>query len=57
MDNNHKNRILHVIYCMNPGGIENWLMNLLRVFNRDLFHVDFLFHTAKQVLMMKKSSI
>ena len=47
MDNNHKNRILHVIYCMNPGGIENWLMNLLRVFNRDLFHVDFLFHTAK----------
>jgi glycosyltransferase involved in cell wall biosynthesis len=32
---------------MEPGGIENWLMNLLRVFNRDLFQIDFLFHTTK----------
>ena len=47
MDNNQKNRILHVIYNMEPGGIENWLMNLLRVFNRDLFQIDFLFHTTK----------
>ena len=47
MDNNQKNRILHVIYTMEPGGIENWLMNLLRVFNRDLFQIDFLFHTTK----------
>mgnify|MGYP001414651808 CR=1 FL=1 len=47
MDNTHKIRILHVVYCMDPGGIENWLMNILRVTNRDIFHMDFLFHTKK----------
>ena len=47
MDNNHKSRILHVIYCMDPGGIENWLMNLLRVINKDRFQMDFLVHTTK----------
>ena len=47
MDDNHKSRILHVINCMDPGGIENWLMNLLRVNDRDLFQIDFLVHTTK----------
>ena len=47
MDNNHRSRILHVINSMNPGGIENWLMNLLRVNDKDLFQVDFLVHTTK----------
>ena len=46
MDNN-TNRILHVIYCMDPGGIENWLMNLLRSIDRDCFQMDFLVHTTK----------
>ena len=32
---------------MDPGGIENWLMNILRALNQDLFHMDFLFHTTK----------
>ena len=32
---------------MDPGGIENWLMNLLRVNDKDLFQVDFLVHTTK----------
>ena len=32
---------------MDHGGIENWLMNILRAINRDLFHIDFLFHTTK----------
>ena len=48
MDDNHKSRILHVINCMDPGGIENWLMNLLRVINKDLFQMDFLVHTTKK---------
>ena len=43
----NKIRILHVIYCMNPGGIENWLMNLLRFINKDNFKMDFLVHTQK----------
>ena len=42
-----KIRILHVIYCMNIGGIENWLMNLLRATNKDIFQIDFLVHTIK----------
>ena len=43
----NKIRILHVIYCMNTGGIENWLMNLLREINKDIFQMDFLVHTKK----------
>ena len=48
LKNNHKNRILHVINSMNVGGIENWLMNLLRVINKDLFQMDFLVHITKK---------
>ena len=40
-----KIQILHVIYGMNIGGIENWLMNLLRFINKDIFQMDFLVHT------------
>ena len=32
---------------MNIGGIENWLMNLLRATNKDIFQIDFLVHTIK----------
>lgn len=38
-------RILHVVGGMNPGGIETWLMHVLRHINRDRFHLDFLVHT------------
>ncbi|HJN69220.1 MAG: hypothetical protein QF859_03205 [Candidatus Marinimicrobia bacterium] len=41
MDNHHQIRILRVIYCMNRGGIKNWLMSHLRIVNKDLFQMDF----------------
>ena len=40
-------RILHVVGGMNYGGVETWLMNLLRQIDRDRFHIDFLVHTAQ----------
>lgn len=38
-------RILHVVGGMNPGGIETWLMHVLRHIDRDRFQIDFLVHT------------
>lgn len=38
-------RILHVIGGMNRGGIETWLMHVLRNIDRDHFCMDFLVHT------------
>jgi len=32
---------------MNRGGIETWLMHILRHIDRDRFHMDFLVHTAE----------
>jgi glycosyltransferase involved in cell wall biosynthesis len=32
---------------MNPGGVETWLMNVLRHIDRSRFRMDFLVHTAK----------
>ncbi len=40
-------RILHVVGGMNRGGIETWLMHVLRHIDRDRFHMDFLVHTEK----------
>jgi glycosyltransferase involved in cell wall biosynthesis len=40
-------RILHVVGGMNRGGIETWLMHVLRHIDRDLFKMDFLVHTEK----------
>lgn len=40
-------RILHVVGGMNPGGIETWLMHVLRNIDRDRFQIDFLVHTAQ----------
>jgi glycosyltransferase involved in cell wall biosynthesis len=37
-------RILHVIGGMVRGGIETWLMHILRHIDRDRFHMDFLVH-------------
>jgi glycosyltransferase involved in cell wall biosynthesis len=42
-----KKRILHVVGGMNRGGIETWLMNILRYIDRDHFPMDFLVHTDK----------
>jgi len=40
-------RILHVVGSMNPGGVETWLMNVLRHLDADRFSMDFLVHTAR----------
>jgi len=38
-------RILHVLYTINRGGAETWLMHVLRNIDREQFHFDFLVHT------------
>ena len=40
-------RILHVVGGMNRGGVETWLMHLLRHSNRQLFHMDFMVHASQ----------
>lgn len=40
-------RILHVVGAMNRGGIETWLMHVLRHIDRDRFQLDFLVHTTE----------
>ncbi|MEG4106150.1 glycosyltransferase family 1 protein [Microcoleus sp. S13_C5] len=40
-------RILHVVGAMDRGGIETWLMHILRHIDRDRFQMDFLVHTTK----------
>lgn len=40
-------RILHVVGAMNRGGVETWLMNVLRNIERKRFRMDFLVHTDK----------
>lgn len=40
-------RILHVVGAMNRGGIETWLMHVLRNINRDAYQMDFLVHTTE----------
>jgi glycosyltransferase involved in cell wall biosynthesis len=38
-------RVLHVVGGMNRGGLETWLMHVLRHIDRDRFRLDFLVHT------------
>lgn len=38
-------RILHVVGAMNRGGVETWLMRVMRVIDRARFRFDFLVHT------------
>ncbi|MEK0179786.1 MAG: glycosyltransferase family 1 protein [Oscillatoriales cyanobacterium] len=40
-------RILHVVGGMNRGGVETWLMHVLRNIDRDRFQMDFLVHTTE----------
>lgn len=42
-----KTRILHVVGGMDRGGVETWLMNVLRNIDRERYHFDFLVGTAK----------
>jgi glycosyltransferase involved in cell wall biosynthesis len=34
-------RILHVLGTLNPGGVETWLLHVLRNIDRDKFHLEF----------------
>lgn len=54
MQNNNKRqidqsstRVLHVVGGMNKGGIETWLMHVLRHIDRNRFQIDFLVHTTE----------
>jgi glycosyltransferase involved in cell wall biosynthesis len=38
-------RVLHVLGAMNQGGVETWLMHVLRHLDRENFQTDFLVHT------------
>lgn len=40
-------RILHVVSRMDRGGIETWLMHILRHIDREHFPMDFLVHTTQ----------
>ena len=40
-------RVLHVLGAMNRGGVEAWLMALLRNIDHDRYHLDFLVHTTE----------
>ncbi len=40
-------RILHVIGGLNPGGVETWLLQILRHIDRRKYHFDFLVHTEQ----------
>lgn len=46
-DGNHPIRILHVVGGMNRGGVETWLMHILRHIDRAQFRMDFLVHTTQ----------
>lgn len=40
-------RVLHVVGGMNRGGVETWLMHVLRHIDRERFRMDFLVHTTQ----------
>ncbi|WP_158591609.1 glycosyltransferase [Deinococcus cavernae] len=44
----HQLRVLHVVGSMNHGGVETWLMNLLRNVRRDEIAFDFLVHSQQE---------
>jgi glycosyltransferase involved in cell wall biosynthesis len=41
-------RILHVVGGMDRGGVETWLMHVLRNIDREHFRLDFLVHTDRR---------
>jgi len=42
-----KIRVLHVLGALNPGGVETWLLHVMRHVDRSAFQVDFLVHTTQ----------
>ena len=47
MDDSGKTRVLHIVGGMNRGGVEIWLMHVLRNMDEDRVAMDFLVHTQK----------
>lgn len=47
LKNQDRLRILHVVGGMNRGGIETWLMHILRHIDSDRFQMDFLIHSTE----------
>jgi glycosyltransferase involved in cell wall biosynthesis len=43
-------KILHVLIRLDPGGVETWLMQVLRNLDRQRFKIDFLVHSSKKGL-------
>ncbi len=44
---NRPARVLHVLGALNRGGVETWLMHLLRHFDREIVAMDFLVHSEE----------
>jgi glycosyltransferase involved in cell wall biosynthesis len=40
-----RTHVLHIVGAMNRGGVESWLMEVLRHIDRERFQVDFLVHS------------
>jgi glycosyltransferase involved in cell wall biosynthesis len=40
-------RVLHVLGALNPGGVESWLLQVVRHIDRERFQLDFLVHTEQ----------
>ena len=40
-------RVLHIVGGMGRGGVETWLLHVLRHIDRERFQMDFLVHTAE----------
>ena len=40
-------RVLHIVGGMNRGGVETWLMHVLRHIDRERFQMDFMVHTTE----------
>ena len=43
-----KVKVLHVLGGLDQGGVETWLMHVLRHIDRERFQLDFLVHTEKE---------
>lgn len=43
-------KVLHVLFQLNPGGLENWLLQVLRRLDRQRFEIDFLVHHPEKGL-------
>jgi glycosyltransferase involved in cell wall biosynthesis len=46
----HAKRVLHLVGRMKPGGVENWLMRLLRKADRNILQMDFCVATPQKGL-------